>query len=122
MDYKKGFLNNNKGTLLMHTVVLSVVMAMMGTMMLKWATNRYENVSRARRQLKATMLAQSCLSQKMVGWADNPPVALANADMGCVVDVDTGVGVDMFLSAYTIQTSVGDATFGILIAVTQNIL
>jgi len=121
MDKKTGLLSNNKGTLLMHTVVLSVVMAMMGTMLLKWATNRYETVSKSRRQLKATMLAQSCLAQRMVGWSDNPPLS-GSADMSCVVDVDTGVGVDMKLSTYEIISESGVTTFGIIVSVTQNIL
>lgn len=122
MNKKIGLLGNNKGTLLMHTVVLSVVMAMMGTMLLKWATNRYETVSKSRRQLKATMLAQSCLAQRMVGWSDNPPLSATGADMSCVVDADTGLGVDMKLSTYEIISESGVTTFGIIVSVTQNIL
>ena len=120
MGKKLVLLKNNKGTLLMHTVVLSVIMAMMGTMMLKWATNRYETVAKSRRQIKASAMAQSCLAKKMLGWADNPPLDAASADLDCQVEIEDGTVVDMKLGTEALPGPAG--SFAIIVSITQDIL
>lgn len=120
MKKNKLFPNNNRGTLLMHTVVLSVVMSMMGTMMLKWATSRYETVAQSRRQMKASMLAQSCLAQKMAGWVDNAPMG-TSASLNCSLVMDgTTVSLDVQPSD---RASLGyDPSYGLVISVDQSLL
>lgn len=120
MKKNRLFPNNNRGTLLMHTVVLSVVMSMMGTMMLKWATSRYETVAQSRRQMKASMLAQSCLAQKMAGWGDSAPMG-DGASLNCslVLEGNT-VSLDM---SYSMNQSAGyDPSYGLVISVDQGLL
>ncbi|HOX23599.1 MAG TPA: hypothetical protein PLL10_09055 [Elusimicrobiales bacterium] len=125
MNKNKRFPRNDKGTLLMHTVVLSVVMAMMGTMMLKWATNRYELVSKARRQMRASMVAESCLAQKMSGWLSTPLLPGSSSDMSCSVVLEgggTSEAVEVPLSTYVVESSGGDSSYGLIISITQDIL
>ena len=121
MKKNRLFPHNNRGTLLMHTVVLSVVMSMMGTMMLKWATSRYETVAQSRRQMKASMLAQSCLAQKMAGWVDNAPMG-ASASLNCslVLEGDTTVSLSMTQSQQ--QSTGSDPSYGLVISVDQSLL
>jgi len=122
MKKNRLFPNNNRGTLLMHTVVLSVVMSMMGTMMLKWATSRYETVAQSRRQMKASMLAQSCLSQKMAGWVDAPPLA-GSPSLGCSLALEGDTSVYLDMATYNINLTTGsEPSYGLVISITQDIL
>lgn len=113
------FPRNNRGTLLMHTVVLSVVMSMMGTMMLKWATSRYETVAQTRRQMKASMLAQSCLAQKMAGWVDSAPMG-ASASLGCSLILEGGTAVSLNITQSEIPSTGSDPSYGLVIAINHS--
>jgi hypothetical protein len=65
---KMNIIKKRKGALLLQTLVLSVIMAMIGVMILKWALARYILASRFYRSSVSRARVEGCLFKKVSEW------------------------------------------------------
>ncbi|MFA6583772.1 MAG: hypothetical protein WCS77_05695 [Elusimicrobiaceae bacterium] len=60
---------SNKGSVLLQAIVLSVIMAMIAVLTLKWTLSRRSDVVRSRNSVEAKTYIEYCMAQKQLEWS-----------------------------------------------------
>jgi hypothetical protein len=63
--------SSKRGTLLVQTLVLTVLLSFIATLMLKWNFGRHTVSSKVRRSIDARTYIESCMAQKASLWGTN---------------------------------------------------
>jgi hypothetical protein len=81
----KRVLKSKRGSMLLHTVLMAVILATMGALILKWALARYSIVTKYKRKVNAKALIEACMVQKWAEWKEN----ITPVDGTCTIDTYT---------------------------------
>ncbi|MDD2773127.1 MAG: hypothetical protein PHP45_05460 [Elusimicrobiales bacterium] len=68
-----------RGTLLVQTLVMTVILSFLATMMLKWSFGRHTVATKVRRSIEARTYINSCMAQKAAEWGTNAPTQGASS-------------------------------------------
>ena len=80
---------DRKGTLLLQTVVMAVVLSMVSAMMLKWVFARYSTVAKTKRQVVARAMSDGCVTQMMTSWSVTGGPKVGISSYSCSYYTDT---------------------------------
>lgn len=72
----KGTTSGRRGTILLQTTVMAVILATIAVMTLKWTLGRYAVVSNVKRSTEAKGIVEACASQDFSKWGGDIPPAI----------------------------------------------